>query len=176
MEVYRIWTGVPVYTYFRCTGVPVYIICSRCTAVPSCTWRYTGSGLEYQLLVGPAYIIIFTISGVFMGILADRWNSLRTSIFFYKNIKYPFCEISCLWNMLVLKCPVYEMSCLWNMLSLKCPVYEMSWLWNMLTLKCPVCEMSWLWNMLTLKCPVCEMSCLWNVLSMKCHVYEICYL
>ena len=45
LEVYRIWTGVPVYIYSRCTGVP------------SCTWRYTGSGLEY----GCIYVYILGV-------------------------------------------------------------------------------------------------------------------
>ena len=78
-------------------------------------------------------------------------------------MKYHINEVSCLWNVLSIKCPVYKMSCLWNVLSMKFPVYEMSCLWNVLFIKCPVYEMSCLWNVLFMKCPVYEMSCLWNV-------------
>ena len=63
--------------------------------------------------------------------------------------------MSCLWNVLFMKCPVSEMSCLWNVLSLillsmKCPSMKC------LSMKCPIYEMA----------AVYEMSCLWNVLSM----------
>ena len=82
--------------------------------------------------------------------------------------------MSCLWNVLSMKCSVYEKSCLWkscllNVLSMKCPVYEMSCLWNVLSMKCPwlwyvlSIKIPWLWNVLFLKCPVYETSCLRNV-------------
>ena len=39
---------------------------------PGCVWTYSGQGWQYQVLAGPAFIIVFTISGVVMGGLADR--------------------------------------------------------------------------------------------------------
>ena len=86
-----------------------------------------------------------------------------------KELPYPWKVFS------VFDIPVYEMSCLYNVLSMKCPVCEMSYdpiyempcLWNVLSVKCPIYEMSCLWNVLSVKCPVCEMSYPWNVLSMK---------
>jgi len=48
-----------------------------CEEFTSCRWEYTGHGMEYQVLVGPAYIIVFTISGIFMGLLADRISRPR---------------------------------------------------------------------------------------------------
>lgn len=41
---------------------------------PYCEWDYNGLGLEYQLLAGPVFILVFTIVGVFLGILADKHN------------------------------------------------------------------------------------------------------
>ena len=35
-------------------------------------WEYSGQGLQFQVLVGPAFIVVFTISGVVAGFLADR--------------------------------------------------------------------------------------------------------
>jgi len=39
-----------------------------------CDWEYTGKGFEYDLLVGPIFIVIFTFSGIFLGIAADLYN------------------------------------------------------------------------------------------------------
>ena len=29
----------------------------------TCVWRYTGQGWQYQVLAGPGYIVMFTVSG-----------------------------------------------------------------------------------------------------------------
>lgn len=42
-----------------------------------CEWNYNGLGLEYQLLAGPSFILVFTIVGIFMGVLADKYNRVR---------------------------------------------------------------------------------------------------
>jgi hypothetical protein len=43
-----------------------------CLANDKCEWNYSGSGLQYQLLAGPAFIAVFTISSLFSGIISDR--------------------------------------------------------------------------------------------------------
>ena len=45
---------------------------AECVSSPGCDWTYSGQGWQYQVLAGPAFIIVFTISGVLMGYLADR--------------------------------------------------------------------------------------------------------
>jgi len=45
---------------------------TECLSFPGCDWQYSGQGWQYQVLAGPAFIIVFTISGVIMGGLADR--------------------------------------------------------------------------------------------------------
>ncbi len=40
-----------------------------------CRWDYTGLGLDYQLLAGPAFIAVFTVSGVAIGAVADSDKS-----------------------------------------------------------------------------------------------------
>merc|ERR1711988_1497600 len=52
----------------QCSGLEE----SQCLENSSCSWSYSGQGWQYQVLAGPAFIIVFTISGVVMGYLADR--------------------------------------------------------------------------------------------------------
>lgn len=42
-----------------------------------CEWNYNGLGIDYQLLAGPSFIALFTIVGVIMGFMADKYNRVR---------------------------------------------------------------------------------------------------
>ncbi|KAG5893319.1 hypothetical protein JTB14_000278 [Gonioctena quinquepunctata] len=42
-----------------------------------CEWTYNGLGLDYQILAGPSFIAVFTIVGVVMGFLADKFNRVK---------------------------------------------------------------------------------------------------
>nr|XP_002127145.1 uncharacterized protein LOC100183908 [Ciona intestinalis] len=42
-----------------------------------CRWDYTGSGIEYQILAGPSFIAIFTVMGIMIGVLGDKYNRVR---------------------------------------------------------------------------------------------------
>ncbi|CAH1118484.1 unnamed protein product [Phaedon cochleariae] len=42
-----------------------------------CEWTYNGLGLDYQILAGPSFIAVFTIVGVLMGFLADKFNRVK---------------------------------------------------------------------------------------------------
>ncbi|KAH8364964.1 uncharacterized protein LOC110179629 isoform X2 [Drosophila serrata] len=42
-----------------------------------CEWNYNGLGIDYQILAGPTFILIFTIAGVFMGFAADKYNRVK---------------------------------------------------------------------------------------------------
>jgi len=48
-----------------------------CRNQAGCDWMYSGQGWEYQILAGPAFIVVFTISGILMGFLADRVSRPR---------------------------------------------------------------------------------------------------
>lgn len=39
-----------------------------------CEWNFLGSGIEYQLLAGPAFAAIFSVMGIILGILGDMFN------------------------------------------------------------------------------------------------------
>lgn len=42
-----------------------------------CEWNYNGLGLDYQLLAGPSFILVFTIMGIVLGIIADKYNRVK---------------------------------------------------------------------------------------------------
>ncbi|XP_060533613.1 protein spinster homolog 1 [Cylas formicarius] len=44
---------------------------------PYCEWNYNGLGIDYQVLAGPSFIAVFTIVGVLMGYLADKFNRVK---------------------------------------------------------------------------------------------------
>ena len=34
-------------------------------------WQYSGAGIEYQILAGPVFMLMFTVAGIPMGLLAS---------------------------------------------------------------------------------------------------------
>ena len=51
--------------------------CSRL----GCSWDYSGLGLEYQLLAGPAFVAVFSVSAVVLAVASDRLASVpRTKV------------------------------------------------------------------------------------------------
>jgi len=44
----------------------------ECTRMVSCSWEYSGLGIEYQILAGPAFVAVFSVSGVFISVLSDK--------------------------------------------------------------------------------------------------------
>jgi hypothetical protein len=37
-----------------------------------CEFLENGQGIEYQILAGPTFVVVFTVSGIIMGYLADK--------------------------------------------------------------------------------------------------------
>ena len=37
-------------------------------------WDYNGQGLEYQILAGPVFILVYTFAGIFISFAADMYN------------------------------------------------------------------------------------------------------
>lgn len=71
-----------------------------------CEWNYNGLGIEYQILAGPTFILIFTIAGVFMGLAADRYHRVkmltaRTFVFAIAIILQAF--VKEYWQLVVLR-------------------------------------------------------------------------
>lgn len=44
------------------------------TGSPVCKWDYTGQGIQYEIVAGTAFIVIYTFTGIPLGGLADRYN------------------------------------------------------------------------------------------------------
>lgn len=42
-----------------------------------CEWNHNGLGWDYQLLAGPSFIFIFTIMGIVLGVVADKYNRVK---------------------------------------------------------------------------------------------------
>ena len=42
-----------------------------------CDWDYTGRGMDYQVLAGPTFILVFSVSGLLFGLAADYTNRMR---------------------------------------------------------------------------------------------------
>ncbi|KAI8442460.1 hypothetical protein MSG28_005962 [Choristoneura fumiferana] len=42
-----------------------------------CEWGYNGLGIDYQVLAGPAFMAVFTVVGVILGVAADKYNRAR---------------------------------------------------------------------------------------------------
>lgn len=42
-----------------------------------CEWNYNGLGIDYQVLAGPAYMAVFTVAGIILGIVADKYVYLH---------------------------------------------------------------------------------------------------
>jgi len=45
---------------------------TTCRDTEYCHWEYSGSGIEYQILAGPAFIAVFTFSNLITGLTSDR--------------------------------------------------------------------------------------------------------
>lgn len=52
----------------NCTDLEEEDACSLATG---CYWQYNGLGIDYQVLAGPAFILVFIFSAVFLAILSD---------------------------------------------------------------------------------------------------------
>jgi len=60
-----------------------------------CGWNYVGSGIQYQLLAGPCFIVVFTITGILLGVIGDVYNRFAFSIqiFSHPLLKFASCVI-----------------------------------------------------------------------------------
>ena len=45
--------------------------CSNSSIEGECVWDYSGSGIEYQVLAGPVFMLVFTTAAIPLGLLAS---------------------------------------------------------------------------------------------------------
>lgn len=51
--------------FFRCESLSL-------NGTNYCEWGYNGLGIDYQVLAGPAFMAVFTVVGVILGVIADK--------------------------------------------------------------------------------------------------------
>jgi len=39
-----------------------------------CKWDFNGQGIQYEILAGPIFIVVYTVAGIPLGLLADFYN------------------------------------------------------------------------------------------------------
>merc|ERR1712012_1329018 len=44
----------------------------QCHRAPHCYWSWSGQGYQYQVLAGPAFIAVFSVSGVLLSVMSDQ--------------------------------------------------------------------------------------------------------
>jgi len=47
----------------------------------ACKWDRNGQGLEFELLAGPVFIVIYTVCGIPISVLADLYNRRNLLVF-----------------------------------------------------------------------------------------------
>ena len=64
-------------------SLAVFPICSVCSCESVtdinlthgvCKWDHNGQGLQYEILAGPVFIVVYTLAGIPLSILADFSN------------------------------------------------------------------------------------------------------
>ena len=83
---------------------------THCVSVDHCTWNYSGLGIQYQVLAGPAFILVFIFSAVFLAILSD-WLYDRLSRCFLLSAGTATFSLACLlmgvaqeyWQLVILR-------------------------------------------------------------------------
>ena len=63
---------------------------------PSCEWNFNGRGYEYQFLAGPAWVAVFTITGLFIGFASDRIRQSRFGRHRLMAVGFLIFSVSCL--------------------------------------------------------------------------------
>ncbi|KAK2143591.1 hypothetical protein LSH36_829g00010 [Paralvinella palmiformis] len=79
-----------------------------CASVPNntCEWNYNGQGLQYELLAGPLFIVIYTLAGIPLGLWADVYNRkklLGVAVVFWSVMTILMGLVNEYWQMAVLR-------------------------------------------------------------------------
>ena len=68
-------SGQEFLLYCRCGAIAINVTSNGTDNVEFvCKWDYNGQGIEYQLIAGPVFIVIYTFAGIFISFAADKYN------------------------------------------------------------------------------------------------------
>ncbi|KAK2167441.1 hypothetical protein NP493_1275g00004 [Ridgeia piscesae] len=71
-----------------------------------CAWNYTGQGMEYQLLIGPIFIVVYTLSGILVSFAADQYSRkgfLVVSLMFWSLMTVLTAEVKTYWQLVLVR-------------------------------------------------------------------------
>lgn len=72
--------GVVKCSVYYINACHYYASIYRCNINTDCVWDYTATSVYYQVLAGPAFIVTFAVSSLFMGLLASTSSLKRTLV------------------------------------------------------------------------------------------------
>ena len=80
----------------------------RCERVTKhgCEWNYNGQGLQYELLAGPLFIVIYTLAGIPLGLWADVYNRkklLGAAVIFWSTMTILMGLVKEYWQLAILR-------------------------------------------------------------------------
>eukprot|EP00118_Oscarella_pearsei_P026568 m.819 g.819 ORF g.819 m.819 type:complete len:526 (+) comp4955_c0_seq1:3-1580(+) len=81
---------------------------SQCELSQYCQWNYTGQGIEYQILAGPTFIVVFSISALIFGIAVEvkefnRKNVLAVFAFLWSLVTLVMSFVTQYWQLVILR-------------------------------------------------------------------------
>jgi len=93
--------------FFKCSEAKNL---TSCLEHSHCYWEYSGAGIQYQILAGPAFILVFIFSAVFLAVLSD-WLFDKLSRTVLLSVGTMTFSISCLlmglssqyWQLVILR-------------------------------------------------------------------------
>lgn len=65
---------------FKLSCDDFFINTTNGTSERVCEYNYNGQGFEYQIVAGPAFILVFTFTGIILSLFADRFRHRRVLI------------------------------------------------------------------------------------------------
>ena len=92
--------NIPFFVYFSCTWLVNGV------GEHPCKWDYNGQGLEYQLVAGPVFILIYTFAGIFISFAADKYNRkimLASCLIFWSAMTLLTGFVNSYWQIVILR-------------------------------------------------------------------------
>ena len=71
-----------------------------------CKWDYNGQGIEYQIVAGPVFILIYTFAGIFISFAADKYNRkimLASCLIFWSAMTLLTGFVNSYWQIVILR-------------------------------------------------------------------------
>jgi MFS family permease len=97
---YQEFSNIPFFLYFSCTWLV------NGDGLHPCKWDYNGQGIEYQIVAGPVFILIYTFAGIFISFAADKYNRkimLASCLIFWSAMTLLTGFVNSYWQIVILR-------------------------------------------------------------------------